>query len=190
MSFKKLNSLHMDFGGFFKGKTILLTGATGFVGKAVLEKMLRSLSDLKWVYILLRPKKSISIMERLEQEVFSSESFEQMFMRDPELLTKLMQSQKVKPIAGDLLSDNLGLSDSDRQELINEVEVIINTAGPVNFDDHLHDAIRINYMGVVKMLDLAHEMKKPQSFCHVSTAYVNSNRRGLIEEKIYDLPNG
>ena len=42
------------------------------------------------------------------------------------------------------------------------------------------------------MLDLALECAKIQCFTHVSTAYVNCNFLGnpIIEEKVYDLPNG
>ena len=40
---------------FFKNKTIMLTGATGFVGKVILEKILFSLSDVK-VIVLIRGK--------------------------------------------------------------------------------------------------------------------------------------
>lgn len=40
------------------------------------------------------------------------------------------------------------------------------------------------------MLDLAQSSKSVEVFTHVSTAYVNSNREGVIEEKVYDLPNG
>ena len=36
------------------------------------------------------------------------------------------------------------------------------------------------------MQELAKQCKNCQLFCQVSTAYVNSNRFGLIEEKIYD----
>jgi hypothetical protein len=39
----------------------------------------------------------------------------------------------------------------------------------------------------MKMLELAHECKQLQVFCHVSTCYVNCNRPGgKIEEDIYD----
>jgi len=37
------------------------------------------------------------------------------------------------------------------------------------------------------MLELAKECKMLDVFTHVSTAYVNCNRTGYIEEKIYDL---
>ena len=38
------------------------------------------------------------------------------------------------------------------------------------------------------MMELAKECKNLLSFTHVSTAYVNSNRTGFVEEKIHDLP--
>lgn len=45
---------------FYKDKTIFLTGTTGFVGKVVLEKILRSLNEIKKIYIMVRPKKGMS----------------------------------------------------------------------------------------------------------------------------------
>lgn len=59
---------------FYDGKTILLTGVTGFLGKLILEKLLRSCYDLEKVYVLVRPKKGKSINERLE-ELFKSQVF-------------------------------------------------------------------------------------------------------------------
>ena len=50
----------MDIQGFYRDKTIFLTGTTGFVGKVVLEKILRSLSDFKKIYIMVRPKKGMT----------------------------------------------------------------------------------------------------------------------------------
>ena len=45
---------------FFTGKTVLVTGATGFLGKALLEKILRSLPDVRRLYLLVRPKERAS----------------------------------------------------------------------------------------------------------------------------------
>lgn len=52
---------------FYKGKSLFLTGGTGFVGKVIVEKLLRSCPDVKNVYLLIRPKKSMSIEERLDK---------------------------------------------------------------------------------------------------------------------------
>jgi thioester reductase-like protein len=49
----------------------------------------------------------------------------------------------------------LGLSQEHRDTLINEVDVIINCAASVNFDDPLLEALGINYFGSLRMLDLA-----------------------------------
>ena len=92
-------------------------------------------------------------------------------------------------MAGDLIIDKLGISEVDRAELVNELDILINCAASVNFDDPLLDAIQINYFGCMRMLELAKECRKLKAFTHVSTAYVNCNRQGFIEEKIYDLEN-
>jgi len=41
---------------YYEGKNVLLTGATGFMGKVLLEKLLRSCPKVKAVYVLVRPK--------------------------------------------------------------------------------------------------------------------------------------
>lgn len=50
---------------FYKGKTIFVTGAGGFMGKVLIEKLLYSCSDIKEIIILLRPKKGKSPVQRV-----------------------------------------------------------------------------------------------------------------------------
>jgi thioester reductase-like protein len=118
--------------------------------------------------------------------IFNSHLFSLVFEEQPDLRQNL--SGRVKAIAGDLVSEGLGISPADRLMIVNEVNIIINCAASVNFDDPLLEAIQINYMGCNRLVKLALECKQLITFTHVSTAYVNSNRLGLIEEKIYDLP--
>ena len=40
---------------FYANKTILLTGSTGFLGKVILEKVLRSLPVVKTIYLAIKP---------------------------------------------------------------------------------------------------------------------------------------
>ena len=93
---------------------------------------------------------------------------------------------KIHPIQGDLIIDKLGLSPGDKQTLVNEVNVIINSAASVNFDDPLQEALQINYFGCQRMLALAKECTNLSVFTHVSTAYVNCDRRGYIDEIVYN----
>ena len=51
---------------FFKGKSIFITGASGFMGKVLLEKLLFSCSDVKQIIILMRPKRGKSALQRVQ----------------------------------------------------------------------------------------------------------------------------
>lgn len=84
-------------------------------------------------------------------------------------------SKKIVPIQGDLIVDELGISKQDQERIINEVDIFINSAASVNFDDPLKEALNINYFGAQRMLNLAKKCKKLEVFTHVSTAYVNCN---------------
>jgi alcohol-forming fatty acyl-CoA reductase len=51
---------------FHSNKNIFLTGGTGFVGAAYMEKVLRTMPDVGNIYVLLRPRKAQGIKERWE----------------------------------------------------------------------------------------------------------------------------
>lgn len=52
---------------FFADTVVFVTGGTGFLGKALLEKLLRSCTRLATVYILIRPKRGQSVQERFTE---------------------------------------------------------------------------------------------------------------------------
>ena len=52
---------------FFKNQTIFITGGTGFLGKLIIEKLLRECWDLKKILVLVRPKKGKTPQERLNE---------------------------------------------------------------------------------------------------------------------------
>lgn len=52
---------------FYAGQSIFLTGATGFLGKVFIEKVLRSCPDVREMFLLMRPKKELSVNQRLEK---------------------------------------------------------------------------------------------------------------------------
>lgn len=51
---------------FFKNKTIFITGGTGFLGKLIVNKLIRSCPQIKRIYLLVRDKKGKTAHERLE----------------------------------------------------------------------------------------------------------------------------
>lgn len=56
----------MSIPEFYSGRSVLITGGTGFMGKVLIEKLLRSCSNLSKIYILVRPKKNIGIERRIK----------------------------------------------------------------------------------------------------------------------------
>lgn len=52
---------------FYRDRSIFITGATGFMGKVLVEKLLRSCPDIKNIYLLMRPKKGQNVQERLQE---------------------------------------------------------------------------------------------------------------------------
>ena len=50
---------------FYKGRDVFITGATGFMGKALLETLLRTCPDVGHIYVLIRPKRGKDVSHRV-----------------------------------------------------------------------------------------------------------------------------
>ncbi|KAJ9087421.1 cyclin-dependent kinase inhibitor far1 [Entomophthora muscae] len=167
------------------GKKIFLTGVTGFVGMAVLEKILRDQYDLiDCVYTLARASKGEAPATRIEK-VLKNPVFDTLRKSHPNF------SSKVVAVEGNLSQDGLGLSEEDTDKLASVVETIVHCAASIEFCLPLKEAFGINTMGVVRLLELADKCKNLQGIVHVSTAYVNCNLKSIvIEEKVYPIAIG
>jgi fatty acyl-CoA reductase len=148
---------------FYANREIFVTGASGFIGKVLVEKLLRSCSDLKVIYILLRPKKGKSIEERLQQ-LIELPLFEPIKNFKPALFEKLV------PINGDITEINLGMSEGDVSRMKN-VSVIFHSAASVRFDDTLRYAIFMNTRGTREIVKFAKTLRNIKVVMHVSTTY-------------------
>ncbi|XP_022228470.2 fatty acyl-CoA reductase wat [Drosophila obscura] len=161
---------------YFGKKTVFVTGGTGFLGKVVVEKLLRS-TEVKRIYLLIRAKRGVEIRERIS-EWSQDPVFELLLNAEPEAL------QRVCPIAGDCLEPDLGIGDMDRRLLASEVQIVIHGAATVRFNEPLHVALAINTRATRLLVQLAKQMVKLEAFVHVSTAFSNCVI-DRIEEKFY-----
>jgi len=125
--------------GFYAGKVVLLSGVTGFVGKVLLEKLMRSCPDIKKFYIMVRPKRNKRPMDRIKNEILSSPMFRLCKKANPDFIS--WAEQRIVPIQGDLVIEGLGMSAEDRRMIIEDCNVIMNSAASVNFDDPLQEAL-------------------------------------------------
>src|SRR5918997_6617189 len=178
-------------GETYRAKAVLLTGGTGFLGMALVEKMLRSLPSLKRMYLLVRPKRGEGARERFKKDVLSSPAFSR--LRE-ELGSSFEErvAEKVRVLEGDVHTNSLGLNAEDLAELSREVDVVVHSAASVVFDAPLDAAVDSNVRGTLGLLALAKRWEKKPLFVHVSTAYVAGTKEGLIPEEVPDgySPNG
>lgn len=139
---------------FYTGKTVFITGATGFMGKVLVEKLLRS-TNLNKIYLLIRPKKGLSSCERLE-ELLSNKIFDGLRDTHPAALAK------VETVAGDITEATLGLTIQDVRLLVEEVNIVFHSAATVKFDEDLTKSVAMNVEAVFSLIDLCKKMRKLQ----------------------------
>uniref|UniRef100_A0A8D9FFJ1 Fatty acyl-CoA reductase n=2 Tax=Cacopsylla melanoneura TaxID=428564 RepID=A0A8D9FFJ1_9HEMI len=169
-----------DIQCFFRDANVFITGATGFMGKVLLEKLIRSCPEIGMIYILVRPKLGKSQVRRF-YEIFEGPFFERMKSECPNYLSK------VRLVSGDCLKPNLGLSDEDRSLLCACVDCVFHAAAAVRFDTSLRVAVITNVRATVDLLNMARAMPHLKAFVFVSTAYSNCDNEH-IEEKFYEPP--
>lgn len=170
---------------FYRGRGVLVTGASGFMGKVLVEKLLRSCPEVDTVFVLLRPKKvrgvQLGVHERL-QGVLAAPVFDALRGSRPEALSKVVA------VAGDVSIPGLGLSSSDRAQLSAAVTVVFHVAATVRFNEHLRLAFQINVQGTRAVLDLCRGIHGLVALVYVSTAYCNCTRKEVIGEVVYPAP--
>ncbi|CRL04380.1 CLUMA_CG017471, isoform A [Clunio marinus] len=159
---------------FYKGKNILVTGATGFCGKVLVEKLLRSCNVGK-IFILVRHKKKASPQQRFNDYV-KHRIFDGLRSTDP------LFSQRIHLISGDITIDDLAMSETDMNILIKELHIIFHCAANVRFDDPIREAININVVGTWRMLQLAEKCEHLEVFSYMSTAFSQACYTELKEE--------
>ncbi|XP_076482222.1 putative fatty acyl-CoA reductase CG5065 [Bombus vancouverensis nearcticus] len=162
---------------FYAGSGILLTGATGFVGKGLLEKLIRICPRIAAIFILIRPKTTETIEQRFKK-LIDDPIYDDIKAKHPSALNK------VYPVNGDVSLPDLGLSREDRNMLSEKVNIVFHAAATVRFNEPLHVAVNVNTKGTDRIIELWNELKHPISFVHVSTAFSNANLHE-IGEKVY-----
>ena len=173
------------------GKRIAVTGATGFLGTALVERFLRAVPDCELV-LLVRAGRRSSALQRVQREVLRNDAFDRLRAEFANSAAfDEMIARRVVVITGDIASDGLGLSDADRATL-STCDTVVHSAATVSFDSPLDGAVEVNLLGPTRIVTLLHELGVRPHLVSVSTCYVAGNRRGtapeaLVSEGPFDL---
>ncbi|KAI1883355.1 hypothetical protein AGOR_G00230570 [Albula goreensis] len=165
---------------YYTGKSVLITGATGFMGKVLVEKLLRSCPRVQTLYILVRPKAGQTMQQRVN-DMIKCKLFDRVREDDPDF------QHKIVPVSSELTQPGLALSAEDVEKLTACVHIVFHCAATIRFDEPLKHALQLNVMATQQLLSLAQRMQRLEAFIHISTAYANCNRHH-IDEVIYPPP--
>nr|ACA28679.1 male sterility-related protein [Linum usitatissimum]ACA28680.1 male sterility-related protein [Linum usitatissimum] len=171
---------------FLRGKGFFITGATGFLAKVLIEKILRTMPDIGKIYLLIKAKNKDAAMSRLKTEILNAELFTSLRQTYGKSYHTFMLS-KLVPVAGDVCKSNLGLEQEIADLIADDVDVIVNSAANTTFDERYDVAIDINTRGPSNLMSFAKKCEKLKLFLQVSTAYVNGQRQGRIMERAFGM---
>src|SRR5205823_8928934 len=135
-----------------RGKTLLITGTTGFLGKTIVEKLLRSVPEVGRINLAIRSSQRRSAAERLEKEVLSSPAFKPLREKLGEEAFAALVKEKLAVVELDLGRDGLGLTETTREQVLGS-EVVIASAAAVEFDNPADLSAQTNLLGASRLVD-------------------------------------
>jgi len=154
-----------------RGKRLLLTGVTGFVGEALLERVLFDLPDTD-VAVLVRARAFQTAEDRVVQ-LLKKPAFARLRERDGDAMVDGLIGTRIVVLEGDL--DHV-------PALPGDLDLVVHCAGEVSFDPPIHEGFATNLHGTLNLLAAVRESGSTPHYLHVSTAYVAGRRQGHVTE--------
>lgn len=171
----------MSIAAALAGKRIAITGSTGFLGTALVERLLRRVPDCE-LALLVRPGRA-GAQRRAEREIWRNAAFDR--LRE-ELGAKGFAdctASRVSVLECDIAADGLAAAPETLADIAS-CDILIHSAASVAFDNPLDRAVETNLAGPLRLLDTLHAHDASPHFVAISTAYVAGTRKGDAEEQL------
>jgi len=161
------------------GTRIAVSGATGFLGTAVVERLLRCAPGCEVTVIVRAGRRGAA--ERVRAEVLRNDCFDRLRRESGDDWPAI--ESRLTVVAGDVGVDGLGLDDDGREALA-RCDTVIHAAAAVSFDSPLDQAVEVNLLGPVRVAETLRSLGAAPHLIAVSTAYVAGTRRGRAPEAL------
>ena len=171
------DELPQTVGERLAGAKLLLTGASGFVAKAVLALLLEVVPAAAEIRLLLRAADDDAALARLRGQILASSAFAGL---EPAAIEATIAAGRLRAFACDLIDHDLGLGD---RTALDGVDVAIHCAASVSFQQPLDEMLELNVIGTANLAEALRQASPAVRFVHVSTAYAAGTRTGLVLER-------
>src|SRR5579871_322134 len=155
-----------------RNRRILLTGATGFLGKVFLSLLLRWHPEIERVYVLIRGDRRLAL-NRLRREILDSPVFGPLREHLGDRFDRYVE-EKLTVLCGDITEDDL-VSEGEAPAR-GALDAVVHCAGLVNFEASLEKSLAVNTTGVANVIEFCR--KRGAALLHVSTCYAAGNADG------------
>lgn len=164
------------------GRHLVVTGATGFVGKVWLCHLLTTVPDVGRVTLLVRGTRREPAAARVARMIDTSPVFRPLRAAVPEDLGAWLDA-RLEVIDADITRPGCGLDAPTRERLARTADALVHIAGLTDFQPDPRKGLPANVDGTRHAAALAATFRQPRML-HVSTAFVAGMRGGEVGETL------
>ncbi|MDL2289283.1 amino acid adenylation domain-containing protein, partial [Clostridia bacterium OttesenSCG-928-F22] len=139
-------------------KTVLLTGATGYLGTHLLKELIEAGAEK--VYCLCRGEGDKKLREALGWYFGSGWQW--------------ANEGRLEVICGDVQQEQLGIPEAEYEELLSKVSLVVHAAADVRHYAPEEDSLGVNYHGTARVIQFA--KKANAALLHISTTSITGEQ--------------